>query len=171
MSYEKKWNILANFLTELKKNGKKIPANVVKDLRSAKTIIQVRKVDPTHRETISRIDKYLRNVESYCIFAAEKLGTDIAEKWLEKLEEIKIDNNKIKQKSPRFIQGIPKNMKWLRVKTSEDTPQEKVKKLVKENNLFYKKQENGYILVYGNEKCFNSFVESMTEQFRGNINS
>ncbi|MBT8171645.1 DUF2096 family protein, partial [Candidatus Bathyarchaeota archaeon] len=66
MSYEKKWNILSNFLTELKKNGKKIPTNVVKDLRSAKTIIQVRKVDPTHRETISRIDKYLRNVESYC---------------------------------------------------------------------------------------------------------
>ena len=168
MSYEKKWKVLADLLIELQKRGEKISADVMKDLRSAKTIIQVLKVDPTHTESFSRMDTYLRNVEAYAIFAAEKLGPKIAEEWLRRIKDTKIAkmNNKTKV-VPRFVSGVPRDKKWLRVQTSEDTPLEEVEKLVNASYLSFKMQENGYILVYGSEKNIKSFVKMMTEQFRG----
>ena len=87
MSYDLQWKVLADLLIELQKRGEKIPADVMNDLRSAKTIIQVLKADPTHIENISRVDTYMRSVESYAIFTAEKLG--IVEEWLKKLKELK----------------------------------------------------------------------------------
>ena len=166
MSYEEKWKVLADLLTELQERGEKIPADVINDLRSAKTMIQVLKADPTHTENISRIDTYLRSVESYAIFAAEKLGTGTVEAWLKKLKDTKTVKAKDRAASSRFSLGAPRNKSWMRIKISDDTPLEDVKNLVKESKLSYKMQENGYILVYGNEKNIKSFVRRMAEQFR-----
>ena len=166
MKFEKKWNILDNFLIELQKRGEKIPEKIIRDLRSAKTIIELREADPDQLQIESRIDKYLRNVESYCISRAEKFGKNTAKRWLKQLNEDKINKN-IKKKSIRFVQGIPKNVKWLRVKTSEDTPMQEVLKIINECRLQYRKQENEYVLVYGNENNIDFFIEKMTEKFRG----
>jgi hypothetical protein len=168
MSYEEKWKNLADLLTELQERGEKIPADVINDLRSAKTMIQVLKADPTHTENISRIDKYMRNVESYAIFAAEKLGTENVEEWLKKLEDTKtVKKKEDRATGSRFSSGIPRDTSWMRIKILYETPLEDVKNLVKESKLSYKKQQNGYILVYGNEKNIKSFVRRATEQFRG----
>ena len=166
MKYEKKWKILDNFLIDLQKRGERIPENIIRDLRSAKTIIELTQADPNQLQIESRIDKYLRNVESYCISTAEKFGNNTAKEWLKQLNEDKKNEN-IKKQSFRFVQGIPKNMKWLRVETSEDTPLQEVLKIINECKLQYEIQEKGYILVYGNEKSIDFFVKKMTEQFRG----
>ena len=155
-------------LTELQERGEKIPADVINDLRSAKTIIQILKADPTHTESISRIDTYLRSIESYVIFAAEKLGTETVEEWLKKLEDTRIaENIESIEATPRFIPGVHRDTKWIRIQISEDIPSEDVKRLTKESQLSYKAQENGYILVYGNEENIKSFVKRMAEQLRG----
>ena len=166
MSYEEKWKILADLLTELQERGEKIPADVMNDLRSANTMIQVLKADPTHTENISRIDTYMRSVESYVIFAAEKLGTETVEAWLKKLKDTEAMKKKDRAAGSRFSLGAPRNKSWMRIKISDDTPLEDVKNLVKESKLSYKMQENGYILVYGNENNIKSFVRRMAEQFR-----
>ena len=170
MSYEEKWKILADFLIELQERGKKTPAEIMDDLRSAKTIIQVLKADPKHTESISRIETYLRNVESYAIFTAEKLGTETAEEWLKKLEEPIVEKKKKREASSRFIPGVPRDKNWVRIQISEDTPLEAVKKLVTENILSYKMQENGHMIVYGNRDNIKSFVKSIVKQFRGSRN-
>ena len=90
MSYDEKWKVLADLLTELQKRGEKIPAAILNDLRSAKTMIQVLKADPTHTENISRIDTYLRSVESHAIYTIEKQGSESAEEWLKKLKGTKM---------------------------------------------------------------------------------
>lgn len=168
MSYDEKWKILADLLIELQERGEKIPADLMNDLRSSKTIIQIQKADPTHIESIPRIDTYLRNIESYVIFAAEKLGTETVEEWLKKLKTPKIAENKEStEATPRFIPGVHRDTKWIRIQISEDTPSEDVKKLAKESQLSHKTQENGYILVYGNEENIKSFVKRMAEQLRG----
>jgi hypothetical protein len=167
MCYEEKWEILADLLIELQERGEKIPADVIKDLRSAKTIIQVLKADPTHTESISRIDTYMRNVESYAIFAAEKLGTENVEKWLKKLKDPKTLKKKKRATDSRFTPGVPRDKSWMRIKISDYTPTGEVKKFVRESRLSYKMQENGYILVYGNKENIKSFVRRMAEQFRG----
>ncbi len=170
MSYEEKWKVLADLLIELQERGEKIPADVMNDLRSAKTMIQVLKADPTHIESISRIDTYLRSVESYAIFTAEKHGTRNVDKWLKRLEIEKMMKTKEKKAASRFIPGIPRDKTWVRIQISEDTPREDVKRLVKTSKLSYKMQENGYMLVYGNGENIKSFVKRMTEKFRGTRN-
>jgi hypothetical protein len=171
MSYEEKWKILADLLTELQERGEKIPAEVINDLRSAKTMIQVLKADPTHTENISRIDTYLRSVESYAIFTTEKRGTEIVEKWLKKLEEPKRVKKKEKRDATsRFVPRVPRDNNWLRIQISEDIPREEMKKLVEESGLSYKMQKNGYMLVYGNGKNIKSLVKKLAEQFRGTKN-
>jgi hypothetical protein len=171
MSYEEKWKILADLLTKLQERGEKIPAEVINDLRSANTMIQVLKADPTHIEIISRIDTYLRSVESYAIFAAEKLGTETVEEWLKKLKDTKRAKKKEERVAgSRFTPRVPHDKSWMRIKISDDTPLEDVKKLVRESRLSYKMQENGCILVYGNEKNIKSFVKRMAKQFRGSRN-
>jgi len=171
MSYEEKWKILADLLTELQERGEKIPVDVINDLRSAKTMIQVLKADPTHTENISRIDTYMRSVESYAIFAAEKLGTETVEEWLKKLKDTEtVKKKEDRAAGSRFSLGAPRDKSWMRIKISDDTPLEDVKNLVKESKLSYKMQENGYILVYGNGNNIKSFVRMMAEQFRGSGN-
>ena len=171
MSHEERWTKLADLLIKLQEKGEKIPADVINDLRSAKTIIQVLKADPTHIESNSRIDTYLRSVESYAIFTAEKLGTENVEEWLKTLK----DTKKVKKKeermtASRFTPGVPRDKSWMRVKISDDIPKEDVKKIVKEDKLSYQMQENGHILVYGNEENVKTFVKRMIEQFRGSRN-
>ncbi|TRZ48408.1 MAG: DUF2096 domain-containing protein [Dehalococcoidia bacterium] len=169
MSYDSQWKVLADLLIELQKRGEKIPADVMDDLRSAKTIIHVLKADPTHIESISRIDTYLRSVEAYAIFTAEKLG--IVEEWLKKLKELKkVKDQERKGAVARFIPGVPRDKSWIRIQISEDNLQENVEKLVKESKLSHKMQKNGYMLVYGKEENIKIFVKRMAEQFRGSRN-
>ena len=169
MSYEENWKVLADLLTELRKKGEKIPTDVMNDLRSAKTMIQILKADPTHIENIPRIETYLRNVESYAILTAqEKLGAEFVERWLRKLERAK--KIKIEEKeevTPRFVPGLPRDKNWVRVQISEDAPREDLERLAKENKLSCKMQKNGYMLVYGNGESIKSFVKKMAEKFRG----
>jgi hypothetical protein len=165
MNYDEKWKILADLLIELKENGKLIPTEIMNDLRSAKTVIQVLKADPTCIETISRIEKYLRNIESYVISNGEKIDKKIAEDWLKKLEDKKIKKpEKIKEK-PTFIDGIPRNDKYIRIKILDDILPENLKKIAKENNLSYRTQNNGYVIVHGDPKKIKKLVKTVTEQF------
>ena len=169
MSYDSQWKFLADLLIELQKRGEKIPADVMDDLRSAKTIIQVLKADPTHIESISRVDTYMRSVESYAIFTAEKLG--IVEEWLKKLKELKkVKDQERGSTVSSFIPGVPRDKSWIRIQISEDNLQENVEKLVKESKLSHKMHKNGYMLVYGNEENIKIFVKRMAEQFRGSRN-
>ena len=167
MNYDEKWKILADFLMDLKKMGKIIPIEIMNDLRSAKTVIQVLKADPTCIETISRIEIYLRNIESYAISTGEEIDKGIAEDWLKKLKDKKIEKSeKINEKSI-FIHGIPRNEKWVRIKILNDILPENMKKIAKINNLSYKNQKNNYMLVHGDPKNIKKLIKSITEHVAG----
>jgi len=170
MSYEERWNILADLLTELRRKGEKIPTKAMNDLRSAKTMIQILKADPTHIENIPRVETYMGNVESYLIFAAqEKFGSQFVERWMRKLEEAR-KTVKVEEKAkptPRFVPGLPRDNRWVRVQISEDTPRGDVERIANENRLSYKMQKNGYMLVYGNRQSIKTFVKKMAERLRG----
>jgi hypothetical protein len=169
MNYEEKWKILANLLIELKGNGEEIPVNILKDLRSAKTMIQVLKANSVFPENISRIETYLRSVESYVIFTAEKMGAETAEEWLEQLRNLKTVKKKDRLVGSRFSFGIPCDKSWMRIQISDHIPLVKVKKLIIENRLEFKIQENGYLIVYGKEQNIKSFVKKMITKFRDSI--
>lgn len=170
MSYERKWKLLADLLTKLQEKGERIPADVLNDLRSAKTMIQVLKADPTHIESMYRIDTYLRTVEAYTIFTMEKQGKVNVEEWLKKLKEPeRWETNEKWEKNSAFVTNVPRNKNWIRIQISEDIPREEMKKLVEENRLSYRLDKNGHIIVHGDKEKIKLLVKKLAEQFRGAI--
>lgn len=170
MSYEGRWKVLADMITWLRSKGTPIPQNVLKDLRSAKTMIQVLKVDPTHTENIQKIEEYLLSVESKLILIAqEQFGKKFAEEWIKKLQEPGEKGNEEergKLEVSIFIPRLPKGEHWVRVHVSEDISQEDIEKSAKRNKLSHKTQKDGIILVYGDKKRVKSFVKEMTKKQR-----
>jgi len=168
MGYEEVWKVLADLVTELRRRNHVIPPEVMEDLRCAKTMIQILKADPARTETLTRIETYLEKVESRLFhIAQEKIGPDHAEQWMQKLAKARRKIHEEVTPPTRFVPGLPRNKSWVRIQVSEDTPKEDIKKLAEERGLSYRMQENGYLLVYGDEKGIKSFVKKMAEKFRG----
>ncbi|UCC32972.1 MAG: DUF2096 family protein, partial [Candidatus Bathyarchaeota archaeon] len=161
MGYDEAWMLLADLLTELKKNGEAIPANIMNDLRSAKTMIKILKADPTHTENIPRVEIYLENLEFHLVPAAQKrFGIEFVDRWMEKLEEAKKRiRDEEEEAAPRFVPGIPRGKRWIRVQVSKETPQRNIERLAEENKLSYRVQEDGYVLIYGRKESIKSFIK------------
>jgi len=167
MGYGEAWKVLADMITELRGKGETIPPNVMNDLRSAKTMIQILKVDPTHFENLPRIEVYMENVESYLVFTVqEKFGLDYVENWMKKLDKARRAPEEEEKAAPRFVPGLPRGKHWVRVQISEDMTKDDIKRLAKENKLSSKMQKNGYMLVYGDVEKVKLFVKKMAEELQ-----
>ncbi|HKZ93038.1 MAG TPA: DUF2096 family protein [Candidatus Bathyarchaeia archaeon] len=171
MRYDNIWKTLDSLIVEFRKRGETIPANVIEDLRAAKTLIQVLKADPTHQENVPSIELYLGNVESYLIFEAhQRISAEFAELWLQKLREARkathIGEEEPFEPSSKFVSGAPKDQKWLRVQVSNETPKSEIKKIAAECGVSTKIQPDGYILVYGDENMIKSFIQKTAEKLQ-----
>ncbi len=170
MGYDEVWKVLADFLIELQEGEEPIPTEIMEDLRSAKTMIQILKADPSRAENLVRIEGYLENVESYLVFAArDKLGLEYAENWMRKITEARtkvIEKEKAEVPS-RFFPGMPRGKHWVRIQISNYTPLKEIESLASETGLSCRMQQNGYVLVYGEDEKIKLFVRKMAEKFRG----
>jgi len=165
MGYKEIWKVLGDLLTELRKRGEAIPADVMNDLRSAKTMIGILKADPTHIENIPRVETYLENIEFQLISAAqERFGVEYVELWMRRLEEARKAPEG--ETATRFVPGVPRGKHWVRVEISEEAPQSEIEKFAEENRLSFKMQHDGYALVYGKNANIKSFVKKLAERVR-----
>ncbi len=168
--YEKIWRILADLITDFMKRGETIPPNIIKDLRSAKTMIEILKLDPKHVEYMADIEEYLGNVESFLVFTAhKKFGEEYVNQWMKKLKEAKMKIKEEFEKETRIkaLPVLPRGKNWIRVQVSEEIREPEVKKLAEETGLSYKIQTNGYILISGEHEKIKNFVKKMAEKFKG----
>lgn len=172
MRYGDVWKVLDELIVELRKRGESIPVNVVEDLRAAKTMIQVWKADQTRAENIPSIEAYMNNVEAYLIFTAqEKFGAEFAEKWMKELREVRKTGRKDEAEdtwtpASKFVVGLPRGSKWVRVQVSAETPKSEINKLATESGLATKMQRDGYMLVYGEEEKIKFFVRKIGERIQ-----
>ena len=165
MGYGEAWKILADLIVELRKKGEVIPANVMNDLKSAKTMIQVFKADITHIENIQQIETYLESVELHLFSVTEeKYGAKFVEEWMEKLSQARRKVEEKEETVSKFVPGLPRGKHWVRIQISKDTPRKDIEKLAKEEKLSCKMQKNGYMLVYGNVENIKSFVKRLRKQ-------
>jgi hypothetical protein len=166
MNYEAVWKVLSNMITELRRKGETIKPEIMTDLRSAKTLIEVWKADSTCTECVPKIETYLENVESsLMLIAYEKFGVEFAEEWMKKLKEAR-EKTQLELKPKEQLQSIPKGKKWIRIQISMETPEKMIRELTKEHKLKYKKQENGYILVYGEEEKIKALLQDVAKNLR-----
>jgi hypothetical protein len=166
MGYLASWKVLEEMITDFRKKGITVPAEIISNLRHAKTLINVLRADPTSLGTNQKVEQHLLSIESYLVSEGQKkFGEDYVEQWLRRLNE---DSNKVvgqEEKETRFVSGVPREQKWIRVKPSAELPIEGIKTLADELNLSFNVQNNGCLLVYGEDQSIKDFVKKMTAKY------
>jgi hypothetical protein len=164
MGYLAIWKVLEEMTTDFRRRGVTVPSNVIDDLKYARTLINVLKADPSRLETVQKIEECLNNVESYLISEGQRFGDKYVEEWIRKLEEAsrRIDED---EGVSRFVPGLPREQRWVRVKPSEEMPLETLKSLAEDLNLSHEVQSDGYLLVYGEDQRVKEFVKKMATKY------
>ena len=173
MGYAAVWKILEGIIIELRKKGVETPAAVMNDLKSAKVLMNVLDVSESDRgEAAPKIEQYLGSAEAYLVTEAQKTFPPARiDAWLRRIEEANCDTcqacvvptEKPDKAEIKFITGVPRDQKWIRVKPLRNLPAEKLKQLAEETSLAYRK-ENEHLIVHGTAENIKKFVKKMTQQ-------
>ncbi len=169
MSHLAKSRIIEEMIIEFRKKGLEIPPNVMSDLKSARVLMKVADGEPKGQvETEPQIDTFLGAVEAYLITeAGNHFAADKVDGWLRKLDVASCDSciSVVKPKmESRFIPGIPRDQKWIRVTPIASLPLEKLELMATEASLRFREEKDGHLIVYGSQDNVNRFVKKMTEK-------
>ncbi len=159
--------VLEDLIIELRKRGLQIPLNVLNDLKSARVMMKIEDVDRKNLgETSPKIDEYLGSVEAYLVTEAQKkLSPETVDEWLRRLEAANRDTCLTEEKGEsRFIPGLPRDQKWVRVEPIVSLPREKLEMMADATNLTCKPEPDGHLIVYGKAEDIREFVKKMTAQ-------
>ncbi len=172
MGYSETWKILEGIIIEFRKKGFTIPIEVMTDLKAAKTMIKLMDAEPGKGEMAPQTERYLRNVESYLITEAqETFPNERIDEWLRTLDKasfetcgcVREEAKETKEES-RFIPGLPRDQKWVRVTPITSLPADKLKQLAEESKLSLKTEKDGHLIAYGKPEDIKEFVKKMTTQ-------
>jgi hypothetical protein len=167
MGYLAVWKVLEEMVTDFKKRGVAVPAQIVDDLKSAKTIIRVLKADPSRGENAQKIEEYLGKVESYLVSEGQRrFGQAYADEWLELRDQAARKIVDEEKEEIRFIPGLPREQKWIRLTLSNELPLEKLETLANESNLSYNVQTDGCLLVFGPDMVLKDFVRKIAAKYK-----
>ena len=169
LGYSATWKTLEEIVIEFRKKGITVPETVMTDLRSAKTLIKLMDaVDKEKGEMSLRVEQLLASIEGYLITEAQKsFPPERIDEWLERLNQASCEvctSTVEKEEKTRFISGVPRDQKWMRVKTRATWPTEKLKELAEDSGLSYMPDKEDHIIVYGNGENIKEFVRKMTNQ-------
>lgn len=167
MGYLAAWKVLEDMVTDFRKRGIAVPVKIIDDLKSARTIIRVLKADPTCGENIQKIEDYLEKVESYLASEGQrKLGQAYVDKWLELRDQAGRRIIDEEEEKNRFVTGLPRDQKWIRLASSKELPIEKLKTLADESNLSYNLQTDGCLLVFGPDNAIKDLIKKIAAIYK-----
>ena len=168
MNYEPAWKVLEALILDLKKKHIIVLPNLIDDLKSAQTLINIYKTEPTALEVATQIETYLETLESNLLYlAGSDVGEDYANTWLRRLYEARMQGGS--EKPPgrtRFVSGVPKGEYWIRIQLSDLISDEEVDNLLEQRGLTSKAQANGYRLIYGKKESVTAFIKEVGEKLR-----
>ncbi|MGD0069974.1 MAG: DUF2096 family protein [Candidatus Bathyarchaeia archaeon] len=165
MGYTATWRILEDIIIELRKKGVTIPPNVMTDLKSAKLMINISQAEGSTGEVTQKVEEYLANVEGYLITEAQKtFGSERVDEWLRRLEAAICEVCEVKEQEDKFILGVPRGQKWIRVEPIQSLPPERLKQLAQELNLTVNPQKDGRLVVYGKPEDIKEFLKRMAAE-------
>ena len=174
MGYEAVWKVLEEIVIELRKKGVETPPNVMNDLKSAKILMKVLDASESDRgETAPKIEQYLGSVEAYLVTEAQKhFPPGRIDTWLKRIETANygtcpsctVEPAKTEKTETKFITGVPRDQKWIRVKPLVSLPAEQLKQLAEETSLSFREEQDGHLIIHGDAENIKKFVKKMTEQ-------
>jgi hypothetical protein len=161
------WKVLEGMIADFRKKGMTVPPQIMSDLKSAKTTIRILDVEPNCGESLQKIDQFLMNVESYLVSEGQKkFGFEYIDPWLNRLEKASKETGDQEEKETRFVPGLPREQKWIRVAPSVDMSIEKLKTIADKMKLSYKAQKDGSLLVCGEDQNIKDFVKNMASKYK-----
>jgi hypothetical protein len=160
------WKLLEDMMIALKKKSVVIPQNVLEDLRAAKSMIQLHCTLSTGGgDAIQKAEELTANVESFLVTEGQKvLGSDAVDEWLRRLEEANAQICQEPAKENKFVTGVPRDQKWVRVEPIVNLPTERILQIAKAQNLAVNPQKDGRLVVYGQPENLRDFLKKMTAE-------
>jgi hypothetical protein len=156
------WKVLEEMIADFRKKGLPVPPDVMSSLKSARTMIDILKAGTSYGETLQRVEEYLGAVEAYLVSEGQKkFGSDYVDEWLKRLD-VASCKAADEEEASRFVPGLPRGQKWIRVKPTTELPIDQLKKLAEQTSLSHTLQKDGYLLVSGTDENIKAFVKKMT---------
>lgn len=166
MGYLAVWKVYEEMIADFRKRGKNVPENVMTDLKSARALIKTSGTTTDQQDNAQTIEICLANIESHLVSEGQRLfGTQYIDDWLKHLDEARKKIGEADKEEERFVPGIPRGQKWIRVKPSAEMPLARLQTLADESKLSYKTQKDGNLLVYGRGNEIKGFVKKMTTNY------
>jgi hypothetical protein len=167
MSTAATWKILEDITIALQKKGVETPRNIINDLRSAKSMMEISQSEKGSGESMQKIQECFDSVEAYVIGKSQEVfGTEYTDALLRRLEESNCFSCQTcqpkKDVENKFIAGVPRDQKWVRVEPIKNLSSEKLRQLAFEQGLSVTAQADGKLLVYGKIEDIKVFVKKMT---------
>jgi len=169
MGYSAVWKVLEEIVIEFRKKKLEMPEKVMTNLRSAKTMIRLLDtVDKDKGEMAPKLEQCLTDVEAYLITEAQKsFPQKLIDEWLQRLNQATCDvctpAPQVEEKT-RFVSGVPRDQKWVRVKPIASLSLTKLKKLAEETELSFRPDKDNHLIVYGKSENIKEFIKKMTDQ-------
>lgn len=167
---EQTWLVLVDLLTDLKKKEKKIPDEVTKNVRLAKTTINFYKSDPTNPEMIKElktINDFLNSIQDTLLDIAEEVGTDYRDEWLQKLIRASRGEKVVEKeiKSPRFVVGAPSGFSMVRVTFQEPLSEERLNDIAETYGVIIEFESDDVVAIYGDEDAVKASLKEIASFF------
>jgi len=159
------WKLLEDMMLELKKSGVQIPAKTVEDLRSAKSLLKLACM-PNSGDAVQRAEEYLANVEAFVVTEGQKaFGEERVDGWLRQLEDANVEVCAETQPAEdKFVVGVPRDQKWVRIEPTGDLTAEKIGALATEHGMQVKPEKSGKLVVCGQPENLKAFVRKMAAE-------
>lgn len=170
MGYSAIWKVLEELMLDLSKKDVTVPPKVITDLRNAKLMIQISQAPEAKGELTTKVDEYLGNVESTLLAEAQKtLGNEYVDQWLKRIDAANIQcaacvSSEQKKEENKFITGVPRDKKWVRLEPYGILTSEHIEELAKENSLMVNLQKDGRLVVYGSPENIKLFLKKITKE-------
>ena len=166
VGYSAKWKVLEDMMISLRRKGVEMPLTVVNDLRSAKLLIGIVDAEDSKGDALMKLEETFGSVESYLVSEAQNVLSDAAvDEWLKRLDEASISTCEAKPRTEnKFITGVQRDQKWIRIEPIPNLPAEKLTLIAKENSLSVNQQKDGRLVVFGEQESIKAFLKKMTEQ-------
>ncbi len=169
MGYSETWKTLEEIIIEFRKHGSPVPETVMNDLKSAKTLIKLMETGEDRGEFGLKIEQYLSSVEANLVTEAQKtFPSEKIDEWLKRLEGSSCDVchqvKQVRQKEERFVPGLPRDQKWIRVSPIVGLPKGKIEELARNSGLSIKAEKDGHLVVCGSDEGIRDFVRKMTKE-------
>ncbi len=151
----------------MRSKGKEIPPEVVEDLKSAKTLMTIQRVDSSSPIT-DDVEDYLRRTEAALLPNAENdFGKEYSNHWLQRIQEAKAKGlTETVRTQVGLVTGIPRDKEWVRVRVTELIDMAELKSMTNSLGLSFREEANDTAIVFGQHENVKAFLRELTAKVK-----